>query len=259
MGKEGCSGGGGVIYAERAPLPSPLTVPARCSEPEGAQRAGERASAWETGSAEGAPGRCLRSVRCLRSGRSSPRSSRAGEEQEANQESTSKAGRACGGGSSPTPPPPVQARERSLNAPPAQSPSPQCPLPQGWSKSLRGASCSAPLPGSLPPTDRSRLRARPAQAGEVSCARPLAREPAGRRRRQSAGTMDWDWGNRCSRPGRRDLLCVLALLAGCLLPVCRTRVYTNHWAVKIAGGFSEADRIASKYGFINVGQVTNPQ
>lgn len=145
------------------------------------------------------------------------------------------------------------------HAPPAQSPSPQCPLPQGWSKSLRGASCSAPLPGSLPPTDRSRLRARPAQAGEVSCARPLAREPAGRRRRQSAGTMDWDWGNRCSRPGRRDLLCVLALLAGCLLPVCRTRVYTNHWAVKIAGGFSEADRIASKYGFINVGQVTDPQ
>lgn len=52
---------------------------------------------------------------------------------------------------------------------------------------------------------------------------------------------------------------MLALLAGCLLPVCRTRVYTNHWAVKIAGGFAEADRIASKYGFINVGQVTNPR
>lgn len=70
--------------------------------------------------------------------------------------------------------------------------------------------------------------------------------------------MDWGWGSRCCRPGRRDLLCVLALLAGCLLPVCRTRVYTNHWAVKIAGGFAEADRIASKYGFINVGQVTSP-
>jgi proprotein convertase subtilisin/kexin type 5 len=133
------------------------------------------------------------------------------------------------------------------------------PLPQAWSKSLRGASCSALLPGSQPPTDRSRLRAPPAQAGEVSCARCLAREPAGGRRRRSVGTMDWDWGNRCSRPGRRDLLCVLALLAGCLLPVCRTRVYTNHWAVKIAGGFAEADRIASKYGFINVGQVTNPR
>lgn len=65
------------------------------------------------------------------------------------------------------------------------------------------------------------------------------------------------WGGRCCCPGRLDLLCVLALLGGCLLPVCRTRVYTNHWAVKIAGGFPEANRIASKYGFINIGQVTN--
>ncbi|XP_055469807.1 proprotein convertase subtilisin/kexin type 5 isoform X3 [Psammomys obesus] len=67
--------------------------------------------------------------------------------------------------------------------------------------------------------------------------------------------MGWGWGSRRCHPGRQDLLCVLALLAGCLLPVCRTRVYTNHWAVKIAGGFAEADRIASKYGFINVGQI----
>ncbi|XP_030619638.1 proprotein convertase subtilisin/kexin type 5 isoform X2 [Delphinapterus leucas] len=63
------------------------------------------------------------------------------------------------------------------------------------------------------------------------------------------------WGSRCCCPGRLDLLCVLALLGGCLLPVCRTRVYTNHWAVKIAGGFPEANRIASKYGFINLGQI----
>uniref|UniRef100_A0ABI7XV30 P/Homo B domain-containing protein n=3 Tax=Felis catus TaxID=9685 RepID=A0ABI7XV30_FELCA len=63
------------------------------------------------------------------------------------------------------------------------------------------------------------------------------------------------WGSRCCCPGRLDLLCVLALLGGCLLPVCRTRVYTNHWAVKIAGGFPEANRIASKYGFINMGQI----
>ncbi|XP_077615494.1 proprotein convertase subtilisin/kexin type 5 isoform X1 [Crocuta crocuta] len=63
------------------------------------------------------------------------------------------------------------------------------------------------------------------------------------------------WGSRGGRPGRPDLLCVLALLGGCLLPVCRTRVYTNHWAVKIAGGFPEANRIASKYGFINMGQI----
>lgn len=219
----------------------------------GSAASGRASKRWEPGSAEGAPGRCLRS------GRSSPRSSGAEEELEANEESTSGAGRARGGGASPTPPPPVQARERSLTAPPAQSPSPRSPLPQGWSKSLRGARCSAPLPGSPPPTDRSRLRAPPAQAGEVSCARRLAREPAAGQRQRSAGTMDWGWGSRCCRPGRRDLLCVLALLAGCLLPVCRTRVYTNHWAVKIAGGFAEADRIASKYGFINVGQVTNPR
>nr|XP_045001506.1 proprotein convertase subtilisin/kexin type 5 isoform X2 [Jaculus jaculus] len=67
--------------------------------------------------------------------------------------------------------------------------------------------------------------------------------------------MGWGWGTLCRRPGRVDRLCVLALLAGCLLPVCRARVYTNHWAVKIAGGFPEADRIANKYGFINVGQI----
>ncbi|XP_045696264.1 proprotein convertase subtilisin/kexin type 5 isoform X1 [Phyllostomus hastatus] len=63
------------------------------------------------------------------------------------------------------------------------------------------------------------------------------------------------WGSRCCCPGRLDLLCLLALLGCCLLPVCRTRVYTNHWAVKIAGGFPEANRIASKYGFINIGQI----
>lgn len=87
---------------------------------------------------------------------------------------------------------------------------------------------------------------------------PLSARASERAKAVNRGTMDWGWGSRCYRPGRRDLLCLLALLAGCLLPVCRTRVYTNHWAVKIAGGFAEADRIASKYGFINVGQVTIP-
>ncbi|KAM4877564.1 proprotein convertase subtilisin/kexin type 5 isoform 1-T1 [Thomomys bottae] len=67
--------------------------------------------------------------------------------------------------------------------------------------------------------------------------------------------MGWGWGRRCCSSGRLDLLCTLALLGGCLLPVCRTRVYTNHWAVKIAGGFPEANRIASKYGFLNLGQI----
>lgn len=57
--------------------------------------------------------------------------------------------------------------------------------------------------------------------------------------------------------GRPDLLlCALALFGVCLLPEARARVYTNHWALKIAGGFAEANRIAGKYGFINLGQVS---
>lgn len=32
-------------------------------------------------------------------------------------------------------------------------------------------------------------------------------------------------------------------------------VYTNHWAVRITGGPEQADRIAAKYGYINLGQV----
>uniref|UniRef100_A0A8C2HGS4 Proprotein convertase subtilisin/kexin type 6 n=1 Tax=Cyprinus carpio TaxID=7962 RepID=A0A8C2HGS4_CYPCA len=34
-----------------------------------------------------------------------------------------------------------------------------------------------------------------------------------------------------------------------------SRVYTNHWAVRIPGGPSEADNLASKYGFTNLGQI----
>lgn len=41
------------------------------------------------------------------------------------------------------------------------------------------------------------------------------------------------------------------------MPACRTRLYTNHWAVRISGGLPEANRIASKYGYINIGQVTS--
>lgn len=32
-------------------------------------------------------------------------------------------------------------------------------------------------------------------------------------------------------------------------------VYTNHWAVRIPGGSEEADKLASKYGFTNLGQI----
>lgn len=34
-----------------------------------------------------------------------------------------------------------------------------------------------------------------------------------------------------------------------------SRVYTNHWAVRIPGGPVDADELASKYGFTNLGQV----
>lgn len=56
--------------------------------------------------------------------------------------------------------------------------------------------------------------------------------------------------------GGGDLLCRLTLVLGFLLPACRTRLYTNHWAVRITGGLQEANRIASKYGYVNIGQVT---
>ncbi|XP_056318573.1 proprotein convertase subtilisin/kexin type 6 [Danio aesculapii] len=34
-----------------------------------------------------------------------------------------------------------------------------------------------------------------------------------------------------------------------------SRVYTNHWAVRIPGGAVQADKLASKYGFTNLGQI----
>lgn len=54
---------------------------------------------------------------------------------------------------------------------------------------------------------------------------------------------------------RRSLLCVLALSLGFASPPCEARIYTNHWAVRIAGGPDVADRIAAKYGYRNMGQV----
>lgn len=75
--------------------------------------------------------------------------------------------------------------------------------------------------------------------------------------RSGAEKMGWKGGCCCwgVRSGG-DLLCLLTLWLGFLLPACRTRMYTNHWAVRISGGLQEANRIASKYGYINIGQVT---
>ncbi|XP_021397203.2 proprotein convertase subtilisin/kexin type 5 isoform X2 [Lonchura striata] len=65
------------------------------------------------------------------------------------------------------------------------------------------------------------------------------------------------WKRRCcwGGGGGGDLLCRLTLVLGFLLPACRTRLYTNHWAVRITGGLPEANRIASKYGYVNIGQI----
>uniref|UniRef100_A0A670YF98 SPC3 n=1 Tax=Pseudonaja textilis TaxID=8673 RepID=A0A670YF98_PSETE len=57
----------------------------------------------------------------------------------------------------------------------------------------------------------------------------------------------------------RSLQTYLLLLAA--LPAClparrpRTVHYTNHWAVRVLGGPGEADRLASAYGYLNLGQI----
>uniref|UniRef100_A0A3Q3X320 Uncharacterized protein n=1 Tax=Mola mola TaxID=94237 RepID=A0A3Q3X320_MOLML len=56
---------------------------------------------------------------------------------------------------------------------------------------------------------------------------------------------------------RRSLLCVLALSLSFTSPPCKARIYTNHWAVRIAGGADVAGRIADKYGYRNMGQIGN--
>uniref|UniRef100_A0AAQ6AG67 P/Homo B domain-containing protein n=1 Tax=Amphiprion ocellaris TaxID=80972 RepID=A0AAQ6AG67_AMPOC len=56
-------------------------------------------------------------------------------------------------------------------------------------------------------------------------------------------------------PSLRSLLCVLALSLGFASPPCKARIYTNHWAVRIAGGPEVAEWIAEKYGYRNMGQI----
>ncbi|XP_069786662.1 proprotein convertase subtilisin/kexin type 5b isoform X1 [Narcine bancroftii] len=54
---------------------------------------------------------------------------------------------------------------------------------------------------------------------------------------------------------RGDLFLSLLVLLGVGTPFCRTLMYTNHWALRIAGGAEEANSIASKYGYRNLGQI----
>ncbi|XP_058257113.1 proprotein convertase subtilisin/kexin type 6 isoform X1 [Hemibagrus wyckioides] len=43
-------------------------------------------------------------------------------------------------------------------------------------------------------------------------------------------------------------------VVGCKTSPSRS-VFTNHWAVRVRGGSDEADKLASKYGFTNLGQI----
>ncbi|XP_028258510.1 proprotein convertase subtilisin/kexin type 6 isoform X2 [Parambassis ranga] len=51
------------------------------------------------------------------------------------------------------------------------------------------------------------------------------------------------------------LLCIVLGVSGQSALSGRGDLYTNHWAVRIAGGAQQADRIAAKYGFRNLGQI----
>uniref|UniRef100_A0A8C5ELX1 Proprotein convertase subtilisin/kexin type 5-like n=1 Tax=Gouania willdenowi TaxID=441366 RepID=A0A8C5ELX1_GOUWI len=48
-----------------------------------------------------------------------------------------------------------------------------------------------------------------------------------------------------------------SLWMGALLHVCQPTIYTNDWAIKIRGDLESVDRIAKKYGFTNMGQVSS--
>uniref|UniRef100_A0A3Q4GEQ2 Proprotein convertase subtilisin/kexin type 5-like n=1 Tax=Neolamprologus brichardi TaxID=32507 RepID=A0A3Q4GEQ2_NEOBR len=67
-------------------------------------------------------------------------------------------------------------------------------------------------------------------------------------------------GNSCSLFRNDQLLCsmarFIALWVGTLLQLCHATIYTNDWAIKIRGDLESVNRIAEKYGFTNMGQVS---
>uniref|UniRef100_A0A4W5KGD1 Peptidase S8 pro-domain domain-containing protein n=1 Tax=Hucho hucho TaxID=62062 RepID=A0A4W5KGD1_9TELE len=54
-------------------------------------------------------------------------------------------------------------------------------------------------------------------------------------------------------------MCLFFIFILSTLEICQSlaprNVYTNHWAVRIAGGQEEADKLAAKYGYNNYGQI----
>lgn len=47
-----------------------------------------------------------------------------------------------------------------------------------------------------------------------------------------------------------------AMWMGILLQFCHATIYTNDWAIRIRGDSESVNRIAEKYGFTNMGQVS---
>uniref|UniRef100_A0AAY4DKJ2 P/Homo B domain-containing protein n=1 Tax=Denticeps clupeoides TaxID=299321 RepID=A0AAY4DKJ2_9TELE len=76
----------------------------------------------------------------------------------------------------------------------------------------------------------------------------------------------WTRGRKRGKDPPCSVLCAMlswlrvwtVLLLGALIPAGRPRLYTNRWAVRIPGGPGAADRVADKYGFLNMGQVSAP-
>ena len=58
------------------------------------------------------------------------------------------------------------------------------------------------------------------------------------------------------QPARLLLGTVLLVLTVSVSPGRAEKIYTNTWAVHIAGGEQEANHIAEKHGFVNLGHVS---
>lgn len=76
---------------------------------------------------------------------------------------------------------------------------------------------------------------------------------------QGAGSTHATPGHRLIR-GHLFTVAVMGLLfalwMGTLFQFCHAAIYTNDWAIRIKGDLQSVNRIAEKYGFTNMGQVS---
>uniref|UniRef100_A0A672HCK3 Proprotein convertase subtilisin/kexin type 5b n=1 Tax=Salarias fasciatus TaxID=181472 RepID=A0A672HCK3_SALFA len=112
---------------------------------------------------------------------------------------------------------------------------------------LGGSPCRWPPGGSVAPGLTPPLPSPPraVSGGRAAARSRVSLRPSGARGGKMVHNAAW----------RRSFLCVLALSLGFASPPCTARIYTNHWAVRIAGGPEVAERIAEKYGYRNMGQI----